>query len=37
MMEAMTAAGVKLGLSEETARGLTLQTALGAARMASNS
>lgn len=37
MMEAMTAAGVKLGLSEETARGLTLQTALGAARMASSS
>ncbi len=37
MMEAMTAAGAKLGLSEETARGLTLQTALGAARMASSS
>lgn len=37
MMEAMTAAGTKLGLSEETARGLTLQTALGAARMASSS
>ena len=37
MMEAMTTAGVKLGLSEETARGLTLQTALGAARMASTS
>ncbi len=37
MMEAMTAAGIKLGLSEENARGLTLQTALGAARMASNS
>lgn len=37
LMEAMTAAGVKLGLSEETARGLTLQTALGAARMASSS
>ncbi len=37
MMEAMTAAGVKLGLSEATARNLTLQTALGAARMASNS
>lgn len=37
MMEAMTAAGTQLGLSEETARGLTLQTALGAARMASSS
>lgn len=37
MMEAMTAAGVKLGLSESTARDLTLQTALGAARMASSS
>lgn len=37
MMEAMTAAGVKLGLSEATARNLTLQTALGAARMASSS
>eukprot|EP01155_Anaeramoeba_flamelloides_P001593 Anaeramoba_flamelloidesa1055604_20.p1 GENE.a1055604_20~~a1055604_20.p1 ORF type:complete len:266 (+),score=63.05 a1055604_20:680-1477(+) len=37
MMEAMTAAGVKLGLSEATARDLTLQTALGAARMASSS
>lgn len=37
LMEAMTAAGVKLGLSEETARGLTLQTALGAARMACSS
>ncbi|MBP0047220.1 pyrroline-5-carboxylate reductase [Marinobacterium sp. AK62] len=37
MMEAMTAAGTRLGLSEETARGLTLQTALGAARMASSS
>lgn len=37
MMEAMTAAGVKLGLSEPTARDLTLQTALGAARMASSS
>lgn len=37
MMEAMTAAGVKLGLSEATARNLTLQTALGAARMAGSS
>ncbi|PSL13940.1 pyrroline-5-carboxylate reductase [Marinobacterium halophilum] len=37
MMEAMTAAGVKLGLSETTARDLTLQTALGAARMAAAS
>lgn len=37
MMEAMTAAGTQLGLSEATARGLTLQTALGAARMASSS
>ncbi|MBA4503660.1 pyrroline-5-carboxylate reductase [Marinobacterium marinum] len=37
MMEAMTAAGIKLGLSEATARELTLQTALGAARMASSS
>lgn len=37
MMEAMTAAGVRLGLGEETARALTLQTALGAARMASRS
>ncbi len=36
MMEAMTAAGSKLGLSEETAR-TDLQTALGAARMASSS
>lgn len=37
LMEAMIAAGTKLGLSEETARGLTLQTALGAARMACHS
>jgi pyrroline-5-carboxylate reductase len=37
LMEAMTAAGVKLGLSEATARDLTLQTALGAARMANSS
>lgn len=34
MMEAMQAAGSRLGLSDETARLLTLQTALGAARMA---
>jgi len=37
MMEAMTAAGMKLGLSETTARDLTLQTALGASLMASSS
>lgn len=37
MMEAMTAAGTRLGLNEATARDLTLQTALGAARMASSS
>lgn len=34
MMEAMQASGEKLGLDPETARQLTLQTALGAARMA---
>lgn len=33
-MESLQAAGEKLGLSPETARDLTLQTALGAARMA---
>jgi pyrroline-5-carboxylate reductase len=37
LMEAMIATGVKLGLSEKTARDLTLQTALGAARMACSS
>ena len=36
-MEAMQAAGEKLGLSSEQSRLLTLQTALGAARMASES
>ena len=36
-MEAMIEAGQKLGLSEETAKALTLKTALGAATMASNS
>ena len=34
LMEAMIAAGVKLGLDIKTAQQLTLQTALGAARMA---
>lgn len=34
VMEAMIAAGVKLGLDERDARALTLQTALGAAQMA---
>ncbi|KAF1057188.1 MAG: Pyrroline-5-carboxylate reductase [Pseudomonas citronellolis] len=34
LMEAMTAAGEKLGLSPDVAARLTLQTALGAARMA---
>ncbi len=34
MMEAMEAAGVQLGLSKETARLLTQQTAVGAAKMA---
>lgn len=37
LMEAMVDAGQKLGLSEAVARQLTLQTALGAATMASNS
>ncbi|WXL25364.1 pyrroline-5-carboxylate reductase [Ectopseudomonas mendocina] len=37
LIEAMTAAGEKLGLSRETAAQLTLQTALGAARMAVSS
>jgi pyrroline-5-carboxylate reductase len=37
LMEAMTAAGEKLGLPRETAEQLTLQTALGAARMAVSS
>ena len=37
VMEAMEAAGVKLGLSAESARELTLQTALGAAKLAQSS
>ncbi|QLL13093.1 pyrroline-5-carboxylate reductase [Pseudomonas chlororaphis] len=37
LIEAMTAAGEKLGLPRETARQLTLQTALGAAHMAVSS
>ncbi|NNJ18661.1 pyrroline-5-carboxylate reductase [Pseudomonas putida CSV86] len=37
LIEAMTAAGEKLGLSRETASKLTLQTALGAAHMAVSS
>lgn len=37
VMEAMIAAGQSLGLDAETSRRLTLQTALGAARMASES
>lgn len=37
VMEALQAAAQELGLSEETARQLTLQTALGAARMATES
>lgn len=37
LMEAMVQAGVKLGLSEETATQLTLQTALGAGKMAADS
>jgi pyrroline-5-carboxylate reductase len=36
LMEAMIAAGRELGLSEETATKLTLQTALGAGQMAMN-
>ena len=37
LIEAMTAAGEKLGLSREIAEQLTLHTALGAARMATSS
>ncbi|NAT61511.1 pyrroline-5-carboxylate reductase [Pseudomonas syringae pv. actinidifoliorum] len=37
MMEAMTAAGVKLGLPEDIAKKLTLQTALGSALIATGS
>ena len=37
LIEAMTAAGEQLGLPRETAAQLTLQTALGAARMATES
>ena len=37
LIEAMTAAGQQLGLPRETAAQLTLQTALGAARMACES
>ncbi len=37
VMEAMKAAGIQLGLEEKTAGELTLQTALGAARMACES
>lgn len=37
MMEAMVAAGEKLGLSRDTAQQLTIQTALGAAEMARQS
>lgn len=37
LMEAMEQAGVKLGLSAESARELTLQTALGAAKLAQSS
>lgn len=37
LMEAMITAGIKMGLSAETARELTLQTALGAATMARSS
>lgn len=37
LIEAMSAAGVKLGLTPETATQLSLQTALGAARMAVSS
>jgi len=37
VMEAMQQAGVRIGLSEETSRQLVLQTALGAADMASRS
>lgn len=37
VMESMIQAGIKLGLSEDVATQLTLQTAIGAARMAQNS
>lgn len=37
VMESMIQAGIKLGLSEDVATQLTLQTAMGAARMAKNS
>ena len=37
LMEAMEEAGIKLGLSAESARELTLQTALGAAKLAQSS
>jgi len=37
MMEAIEAAGIELGLSAETSRALTQQTALGAAKLAINS
>lgn len=37
LMEAMQAAGVSLGLDADTAKKLTIQTALGAASMAANS
>ena len=37
LMEAMIAAGEKLGLTSETSQALTLQTALGAAHMAASS
>ena len=37
VMEAMQAAGQNMGLSEDVAKQLTLQTALGAAQMAINS
>jgi pyrroline-5-carboxylate reductase len=36
-MEALQAAGTRLGLPEETARALTLQTALGSAKLAHKS
>ncbi|MGB1090887.1 MAG: pyrroline-5-carboxylate reductase [Oceanobacter sp.] len=37
LMEAMIASGVKLGLSEDVSRKLTLQTAMGAGKMATRS
>ena len=37
VMEAMEKAGIKLGMSQQAARQLTLQTALGAAKLALNS